>query len=83
MLKVTKIEVLKRRSKAWAMFIVCGLAVLFFGHYLDDMAPGMGESIISLGIIWIGLSTLLLIVNLYVLRLEKKKYPVEEQTEDE
>lgn len=73
-----KIEGIKHRVRVWLFSIVCGLAVLFFGKYLDEMAPGMGESIISLGYIWIGTSVLLLIVNLYALRIEKRKLEDEE-----
>ena len=81
MFRGSKIDGLKRRSKAWLMFIVIGLAVLFFGNYLDDMSPGMGESIISLGMIWIGISVLFLILNLFILRAEKKKLEKEKQIE--
>ncbi len=68
-----KIAAIKRRIRAWLFFIICGLAVLWFGDYLESMAPGMGDSIISLGLIWIGTSVLLLLVNLIALRIEKKK----------
>ncbi len=78
MSREAKIAGIRRIIRAWLFFIVCGLAVLFFGHYLDDMAPGMGESIISLGLIWICASVLLLLVNLIVLRIEKKKLIEEE-----
>jgi len=73
MLREEKIELIKRRVRAWVLSFVFGLAVLFFGHFLEDKASGMGESIISLGLIWIGISVLLLIVNLYVVWSEKKK----------
>ncbi len=73
MSREAKIDGIKRRIKAWLFFILCGLAVLWFGDYLDSLAPGMGDSIISLGIIWVGASVLLLIVNLFALRIEKKK----------
>ena len=73
-----KIVAIKRRIRAWLLFIICGLAVLWFGDYLDSMAPGMGDSIISLGMIWIGASVLLLLVNLIALRIEKKKLEAEE-----
>lgn len=82
MKREAKIEGLKRRVRAWLFFIVCGLAVLLFGSFLDDAAPGMGDSIISLGFIWIGASVLLLIVNLYVLQVEKKKL-IKEESEKE
>ena len=81
MTREEKIAVIKRRVRAWLFFIVLGLAVLFFGHFLDDLAHGLGESIISLGLIWVGASVLLLIVNLLVLRIEKKKL-AEEETEE-
>ena len=70
MSREAKIDGIKRRIKAWLFFILCGLAVLWFGDYLDSLAPGMGYSIISLGIIWVGASVLLLIVNLFALRIE-------------
>ncbi len=73
MSREAKIDGIKRRIRAWLFFIVCGLAVLLFGNYLDDMAAGMGDSIISLGFIWVGASVLLLIVNLFALWIEKKK----------
>lgn len=78
MLREEKIEGIKRRIRAWLFSIVCGLAVLLFGNFLDDAAPGMGDSIISLGFIWIGASVLFLAVNLFALRIEKKKLKDEE-----
>ncbi len=83
MLREAKICGIKRRVRAWLFFIVCGLAVLLFGNYLEDLAPGMGDSIISLGFIWIGASLLLLVVNLYVLWVEKNKPDDEDEDIDE
>lgn len=78
MSREAKIDGIKRRIRAWLFFILCGLAVLWFGDYLESLAPGMGDSIISLGVIWVGASVLLLIVNLFALRIEKKKLEEEE-----
>lgn len=68
-----KIAGIRRRIRAWLFFILCGVAVLWFGDYLDRKAPGMGDSMISLGVVWAGASVLFLIVNLFALRIEKKK----------
>ncbi|MCP4703075.1 MAG: hypothetical protein GY865_00575 [candidate division Zixibacteria bacterium] len=81
-IRETRLEGLKRRSKAWLFFIVIGLAVLFFGHFLENMAHGMGGSIISLGFVWIGISFLFLIVNLYVMQIEKRNLANEDPDEE-
>ena len=78
-----KIVGIKRRVRAWLFFILCGLGVLWFGEYLDDLAPGMGDTIISLGVIWAGASVLFFIVNLYALQVEKKKLIKEESEKEE
>jgi hypothetical protein len=73
-----KIAGIRRRIRAWLFFIMCGLAVIWFGDYLNGLAEGMGDSIGSLGFIWVAVSVLLFIVNLIALQIEKKK-----QIEDE
>lgn len=70
----SKINGLRRRVRAWAFFTICGLGVLWFGNYLEGKAAGMGESIISVGFIWSIASLGLLVVNIIVLRIEKKKF---------
>ncbi len=76
--RVEKIAGIKRRIRAWLFFTMCGLAVVWFGDYLDGLAPGMGGTIISLGMVWVGASVLLLLVNLIALRIEKKKLEKED-----
>ena len=69
----SKINGLRRRVRAWGFFTICGLGVLWFGDYLEGRATGMGESIITVGLIWSLASFGLLVVNMIVLRIEKKK----------
>ena len=76
-----KIAAIRRRIRAWLFFIMCGLAVIWFGDYLDSLASGMGDSIGSLGVIWVAASVLLLIVNLFALRIEKKRLDEDDKAE--
>ncbi|RKX17092.1 MAG: hypothetical protein DRP51_11430 [Candidatus Zixiibacteriota bacterium] len=78
MIREAKIAGTKRRIRAWLFFVLCGLAVLWFGDYLEGLASGMGDSIISLGVIWVGASLLLFVVNLIAFWIEKKKLDKEE-----
>jgi len=70
---LSKIDGIRHRVRAWLFFTVCGLAIIWFGDYLEKLAAGMGKSVISLGIIWAIASFALLIVNLIALRIEKKR----------
>jgi hypothetical protein len=73
MLGQSRIDGIRRRVRAWLFFIFCGLAIIWFGDYLENQTAGMGESIISVGIIWSVASFLFLIINLVALQIEKRK----------
>lgn len=79
MTREAKIEGIKRRIRAWLFFLMCGLAVIWFGDYLNNKAEGMGDSIASIGVIWVIASVLFFLVNIISLKIEKKRLKEDEQ----